>query len=76
MVTYRVIEEKFNDGELGEYIAFGICAYETNGDKQEKVACVSDVFLNREVAEKLVDMCNELELEIIHLMDVIEDAIC
>lgn len=39
------------------------------------VVSVSDVFLNRNDAEALVQRCNLHKLSLVHLADVIEDAI-
>ena len=36
---------------------------------------IPDVFLSTETAQHFVEICNRLQLEIIHLREVIEDAI-
>ena len=68
----KVLEE-----EAREYIAYGIEAKElcANGAEGTVVACVEDIFLEEEAARALADLCNELELDPLHLYDVAEDAI-
>ena len=73
MIRYKVVEASLHHPDAGDYIAFGICAYH---DKTgHHVLSVSDVFLNRHDAEALVQRCNLHNLSLIHLPDVIEDAI-
>ena len=74
MVNYGVIEEKMCDLCMGEYITYGIGAYNTQA--HELITFVSDVFPCKDDAEKFVNVCNENELSLHHLRDVIEDFIC
>lgn len=73
-ITYGIIEEKFVlQGR--ERISYGIAAY---SDAKENgtaaiVATVSDISLDYIQLEKLIDLCNQLELDPIHLKDVMED---
>jgi len=73
MVTYRVIEESIYSGELGWYTAYGISAYYASTG--EEIAHITDVFLNKADADSLVDQCNRLGLEPVHLPIIIEDAL-
>ena len=52
-----------------------VCAYQIVEQQQEQVAYIPDVFLSTETAQHFVEICNRLQLEIIHLREVIEDAI-
>ena len=63
MVNYGVIEEKMCDLCMGEYITYGIGAYNTQA--HELITFVSDVFPCKD----------ENELSLHHLRDVIEDFI-
>ena len=63
MVNYGVIEEKMCDLCMGEYITYGIGAYNTQA--HELITFVSE----------FVNVCNENELSLHHLRDVIEDFI-
>ena len=73
MISFKVIEESLHHPDVGIYTAFGICAYHDKSGKH--VVSVSDVFLNRKDAEALVQRCNLHKLSLVHLADVIEDAI-
>ena len=56
MISFKVIEESLHHPDVGIYTAFGICAYHDKSGKH--VVSVSDVFLNRNDAEALVQRCN------------------
>lgn len=75
MVAYQVVKEAMRNHEIGAYTAFGICAYHVERTRKEKIAQYSDVFLNTEAAERFVAVCNKLQLDVVHLPEVIEDAI-
>ncbi len=71
MFTYQTQEEKIYHPLTGSYTAYGISVIY----KSKLVEYVSNVFLEKEEAEAFVGLCNELELDVIHLHDVIEDMI-
>lgn len=73
MYIYKVVEENLQNCEFGSYIAYGIavCFKSTN----IIIISISDVFLEKEKAEKLVELCNKNNLEPIHLREVVEDAV-
>lgn len=73
MAKYEVIEEHFNTPETGSYISFGICAY--HEASHEVICSVSDVFANKEHAADLVKMCNEAELNPVHLRCIVENEL-
>ena len=75
MVAYQVIAENLKDWEIGDYTAFGVCAYFIDASVKEKIAYISDVFLNTEEAQQFVEMCNRLQLDTIHLSEAVEDAL-
>ena len=73
-ITYGMIEEKFVL-QGSERISYGIAAYsdaEENGTATI-VASVQDVSFDYIQLGKLIDLCNHLELDPIHLKDVMED---
>ena len=73
MVKYKVIVEHLQNSEFLEYDAYGVCAYiEESGTV---VASFSDVFLEKEKAQELAELCNINELDPIHLRDVVDDMI-
>lgn len=71
MNIYKIVEEHLNNPECGCYTTFGICVY--NDKTNETVCCVSDVFLEKERATEFVRICNESNLDIVHLPSVIEN---
>lgn len=73
MVTYKVIEENLQNCEFESYVAYGISVY--SEDKKMILDTISDIFLEKEKAEKLVELCNKNKLDPIHLREVVEDAI-
>lgn len=75
MVSYQVVEENLQDCELGNYTAFGVCAYRVDITKKEKMIQISDIFLDTKAAERFVDICNRLQLDVIHLPEVVQDII-
>ena len=69
-VKYTLRTDTVTDDESHKYIVYGITAL----DKFENVLqTVSDLFFDRQKAEAFIKLCNEEELELIHLQDVIED---
>ena len=68
---YEMIQENLTDSDLGSYVAYGIAVMRG----EERVRMVSDVFLDRAKAAEFVELCNRLELDPVHLDDVIADAI-
>lgn len=71
MITYRVIEENLQNSEFGSYVAYGISVC----DEDIILNYISDVFTEKERAEKLVKLCNKNGLDPIHLREVVEDTI-
>lgn len=71
MITYYVQEENLYHTEIGFYTSFGILALQND----KLIGHVSDVFEDREKADTFVKLCNESQLDIIHLYDVIDDAL-
>lgn len=71
MITYRVIKNDFENSEIGSYTSYGICAY--NDEIKNEIYSYSDVFLRFDKAVSFAKMCNELQLDVVHLPNVIED---
>ncbi|MBQ7837660.1 MAG: hypothetical protein IJ395_03460 [Clostridia bacterium] len=65
-------EDVFTDEEGANHKTYGISAKDFNG---HIFASFPDIFLNKQNAESLVNLCNESKLELCHLSDVIEDAL-
>ena len=69
---YRLNEITVADEEGTIHIVYGIDAADKCGNI---LASYTDIFFDRTKVEKFVALCNECELELIHLSDVVEDAI-
>lgn len=70
MIYYKLRKDQLYKKEIGEYEAYGIEAQDENGNI---IRCIYDISFEKEPLEELVEDCNELELDIIHLDDVIDD---
>lgn len=73
-VTYGVTEEIYSLG-ISSRTSYGIAAYmdsEENGTATI-VTSIHDVTTDKRALDKLVSLCNRLELSTIHLLDVVED---
>ena len=72
---YALISEKLFSSELGRYRSFGIRAFQKTECGWREVAFVSDVSTDRAAVEQLARRCTEGQLDPIHLLDVVEDAL-
>lgn len=77
---YALISEKLFSSELGRYRSFGIRAFRIRAFQKtecgwREVAFVSDVSTDRAAVEQLARRCTEGQLDPIHLLDVVEDAL-
>ena len=69
---YRLNETTVTDEEGIKHVVYGIDAI----DMCENILdTYTDIFFDRLKAEEFVALCNECKLELIHLPDVVEDAI-
>lgn len=65
MSRYSCFRERKHDDEYGYYVTYGILL---DGE-----VAVSDLCLDGRRVRDLVDLCNEGDLDPIHLPDVVED---
>ena len=73
-ITYAISEERYTLGDEVR-ISYGIVAY-SNADRDGSktiVASVRDVTSDKAGLSRMVNDCNNLELSIVHLNDVVED---
>ncbi len=70
--TYKLNETIIKDEDGMTYTLYGIDALDTNGNI---VKSVKNIFFQRSRATNLINLCNEGELALTHLADVIEDAL-
>lgn len=70
MITYRISPELHIRRELGIYLAFGLKMYR----RRKLFMHIPDVFCRRSKAVAFARLCNREQPALIHLWDVIEDA--
>ncbi len=69
---YKLTTDFVYDEENKEYVTYGIVAEDAFG---KVIKSFSDVFFDKAKAERLVTLCNREKLSLIHLEDVVEDAL-
>ena len=74
MVFYKLRKDKLFLKDVGFYSAYGIDAFEVVSSTPTR--SIPDISLEKEPLEKLIHLCNCLDLDIIHLDDVVEDFLC
>ena len=70
-IQYCMFESRGYDLENGEYRTFGIRAMQG----QECHVEIADISSDAAIVSHLAQLCNQLELDPIHLYDVAQDAI-
>lgn len=68
---YKLRTDQILDEENQKHTVYGIEAWE----KGRCLQSVGDIFFDFQKAEEFVRKCNQLELSVIHLMDVIMDIL-
>ena len=69
---YIVVEITYKNGDSTR-IGFGIAALEDYDGVTTILESISDISTDIEPIERLVEVCNNLQLELIHLQDVVSD---
>ncbi len=69
---YYMRTDTIYDEDGKPHIVYGIEAISLQG---EVLSSFPDVFFDKQEAENFVKLCNDSGLDIIHLSDVVEDAI-
>lgn len=72
MLTYQTREDIILSEDGKKYIVYGVEAVDTQGTI---VLSFPDVFFDQQKAKDLAALCNESELALFHLPDVIQDAL-
>ncbi len=71
-IKYRLTKSVRCDEEGEKYIVYGVKATGLFG---RTIKAFPNVFSDRERAKKFVKLCNDQRLSLIHLGDVVEDAV-
>ena len=67
-IYYKRINSTYEDVPT-----FGIALFTRNGNRSKLIKAIPDLSTDRMAVEKLVGLCNDLQLDPIHLDDVVED---
>ena len=70
--TYIVVQSMYKNGDITR-IGFGIAAVEEYDGVTTILESTSDLSSDIEPIERLVELCNDLQLDPIHLQDVVTD---
>ena len=70
---YRTRTDRYTDEDDTIILVYGIEVYEN--DATAPIMVLKDVFTRQSQAEELAELCNRLELDPIHLTDVVEDLL-
>ena len=76
MYVYFLKKEQLYHRDIGRYIGYGIGVYRKCNGKEYFIRYIPDVFTERKSAEKMVRNCTALQLEPIHLEEIIEEFLC
>lgn len=71
-LTYCMRKDTVQDEDGREHTVYGI---EAIADGGETLASYPDVFFNKDKAEHLIGLCNKGGLSLVHLRDIIDDAL-
>ncbi|MBQ8372615.1 MAG: hypothetical protein IJX38_06750 [Clostridia bacterium] len=71
-VTYKTYADTFIHEEVGEYVGYGIIALDENGVELDRVP---DVALDEAFVEDLAKSMTDNGVSLLHLWEVVEDAI-
>ena len=69
---YIVVQSTYKNGEITR-MGFGIAAVEEYDGVTTVLESISDISTDIEPIERLVKVCNNLQLDPIHLQDVVSD---
>ena len=75
MVRYYYVEEKLYYPSIGNYTAYAITAYKEDDNIKIRLAYISDVFLDEAVAKQFIHICNAMNVDPVHLPNLIEEAL-
>ena len=75
MFRYISVSEELSSPILGQYHSFGIAAQQEVAGHWQVVCKVSDVSTDPIFVENLAARCTAGQLEPVHLLDIIEDAL-
>ncbi len=75
MVKYQLLKETLQENNIGEFTTFGILAIEEVDGSSRVVASISDISTDEEFVKRFVQLCNEYGLSLVHLDNVVDNAL-
>lgn len=75
MFRFRPVKQFLSSPELGDYCSYGIHAFTTTPTGHVDAGLVSDVSCDLDFVSLLADSCTRLQLDPVHLLDVVLDAL-
>ena len=70
--TYQMREDCLRDEQGAEWIVYGLDAIDAQG---HVLFSFADIFFDRESAKNFVQICNEQKVELLHIQEVVDDAL-
>ena len=64
-----------NISKTEKYVSYGIEAWVIKNVKYQLALYVPDLFLEYDRARKFVNLCNSLQISLVHILDIIEDEL-
>ncbi len=74
-IKYQLVSRRQTSCDLEEYLGYGICILKDTEQEESPVSILWDISDREPFVSELVDRFNRFELEPIHFMDAIEDAL-
>lgn len=77
MYVYCCCTERRISSEIGSYYSFGLTVQSLNckDGTTKNITSLPDISLNRTFVEQLATLYTDLQLDPVHLMDAVEDAL-
>ena len=76
-LVYVMVEEIACNPDVGEYITYGIMGERVDLGTKERIdrLVIHDITTKKELAEKIVDLCERNQVSLIHFREVLEDIL-
>ena len=71
MTFYQLRKDILYQQDAGDYTSYGIDVF--NSQSNVLIRSIPDISLEKGLLKNLISLCNDLQLDIIHLDDVVDD---
>jgi hypothetical protein len=71
MISYKLRKDNLFHRNIGSYSSYGIDAFDDSSSNP--IHSILDISTEKDSLENLICLCNESQLDIVHLDDVVED---